>query len=332
MASLVTGAAGFLGRYIVEQLLARGEKVRALVRRPAPELVALGAETFTGDIVDAARLTAACQGIETVYHVAARAGLGGSWRTYFEPNVQGTHNVLAACRANGVRKLIFTSSPSVTFAGVDQINIDESAPYPQKWLAHYPHSKAIAEREVLAAHDDATLLTCALRPHLIWGPRDAHLIPKLLARAQSGRLRRIGTGENLIDTIYAANAAEAHLQAADALIPGSRVGGQAYFLSQGEPVNCWGWINELLTLAGAPPVTRSLSLKTAWVIGAVCEGLWRVTGKLSDPPMTRFLAAQLATHHYFDISKARNDFGYSPRISLRDGMRQLAASCQWPLK
>ncbi len=323
MHALVTGAAGFLGRYIVEMLLARGDRVRALVRRDDPALAELGAELFRGDIVDQARVHAACQGIDTVFHVAAKAGLGGPWQLYFEPNVIGTRNLLSACAAKGVRKLIFTSSPSVTFAGVDQVNIDETAPYPTHWLAHYPHSKALAEQEVLAEHRDDRLLTCALRPHLIWGPRDSHLVPKLIERAKSGRLRRIGAGENLIDIIYVENAAQAHLQAADALLPGSPLGGQAYFLSQGEPVNCWAWIDQLLNLAGLPPVKKSLSAKFARRIGAVCEAVWNIAGKTTDPPMTRFLAAQLSTHHYFDISKARRDFSYEPRISIAEGMRRV---------
>lgn len=332
MYALVTGANGFLGRYIVEQLIARGERVRALVRRPDAELEQLGAELCIGDLTNAAAIQQACQQVDTLFHVAARAGLGGPWRMYFEPNVLGTRHLLAAAQAAQVKKFIFTSSPSVTFAGVDQRQVDESAPYPTKWLAHYPHSKAIAEQEVLAANGKQGLLTCALRPHLIWGPRDSHLIPKLLERARSGRLRRVGDGHNLIDIIYVANAAEAHLQAADALTPGSPVAGQAYFLSQGDPVNCWAWINQLLQLAGVRPVEKTISLRAAWAVGAACEGLWKVVGKSSDPPMTRFLAAQLATDHYFDISKARRDFGYAPRMSTEEGMRQLAAACQWPLK
>lgn len=328
MHAFVTGAAGFLGRYLVEQLLARGDRVTALVRRPDAHLAQLGAELALGDLLDARAIDKACRGVDAVFHVAARAGLGGPWRQYYEPNVIGTDHVLDACRQNGVTKLIFTSSPSVTFTGEDQQNVDESAPYADKWLAYYPLSKAMAEQRVLDA-SNASLLTCALRPHLIWGPRDSHLIPKLIERAKSGRLRRVGAGQNLVDMIYVENAAEAHLQACDALEAGSPVAGQAYFLSNGEPVNCWGWINELLSLAGLPPVARSLSFRSAWAIGTACEAVWRITGRTSDPPMTRFLAAQLATHHYFDISRARRDFGYAPRVDKAEGLRRLAKSCGW---
>jgi nucleoside-diphosphate-sugar epimerase len=325
MHALVTGAGGFLGRYIVEQLVARGDQVRGLVRKDVPELRHLGVELVHGDVRGQTAVAEACHGIDVVFHTAAVAGLAGTWLHYYETNTQGTEHVLAACRKHRVPKLVFTSSPSVTFAGVDQCGVDESAPYPTKWLAHYSHTKAIAEQKVLEANDDK-LATCALRPHLIWGPRDSHLIPKLLERAKSGRLRQVGDGKNLVDICYVDNAAEAHLQAADALAPGSPVAGKVYFLSQGEPVNCWGWINEVLAQADAPLVTKRISYRAAYALGFVLEGIWGLTSLKDDPPMTRFLASQLATSHYFDISAARRDFGYSTRVSTEEGMRRMKAS------
>jgi nucleoside-diphosphate-sugar epimerase len=202
--------------------------------------------------------------------------------------------------------------------------VDERAPYPGRWLCHYPHSKALAEQRVLAANSRNRLLTCALRPHLIWGPRDRHLVPRLLDRAVRGRLRRVGEGRNLIDMVYVENAAAAHLRAGDALSDGSPVAGRAYFISQGTPVNCWNWIDEILGLAGLPPVRRSISLAAAWRIGAVLEATYRLARITREPPMTRFLAAQLGTSHYFDITRARTDFGYEPRVSTEEGMRRLA--------
>jgi nucleoside-diphosphate-sugar epimerase len=183
----------------------------------------------------------------------------------------------------------------------------------------------MAERMVLEASGRDGLLTCALRPHLIWGPRDQHLIPRLLDRARQGKLRRVGDGKNLVDMIYVENAAEAHLQAADALQGGSPVAGRAYFLSQGEPVNCWRWINEILALAGLPPITKSISYPAAYAVGTVLEGAYKLLGRTDEPRMTRFLAAQLATSHWFDISRARSDFGYSPRVSTDEGMQRLKA-------
>jgi nucleoside-diphosphate-sugar epimerase len=254
------------------------------------------------------------------------AGIWGSWKHFHGINTIGTQNVVAACRKHGVPRLVYTSSPSVTFDGSDQRGIDESAPYPTKWLCHYPHSKALAEQQVLATNEAGRLMTCSLRPHLIWGPRDQHLIPRLLARARSGKLLRVGDGSNHVDMVYVENAAAAHLQAADALRAGSPVCGRAYFISQGDPVNCWDWINEILELAEVEPVRKAISLKSAWRIGAVLETAYRLFRLRSEPPMTRFLAAQLATSHYFDITRARHDFGYEPLISTAEGMRRLAAS------
>jgi len=321
--ALVTGAGGFLGLYIAEQLVARGDQVRGVSRRRYDALDKLGVESVEGDIRDEEAVARACDNVDVVYHTAGVAGIWGPWSYYHGINTAGTDNVIAACRRHGVQRLVYTSSPSVTFDGSDQLGIDESAPYPDRWLCHYPHTKALAEQRVLAANGQSGLLTCSLRPHLIWGPRDQHLIPRLLDRAKNGKLRIVGDGSNVVDMIYVENAATAHLQAADALIPNSSVCGKAYFISQGEPVNCWDWINDILKLAGLDPVSKSVSRKTAWRAGIVCESLNRVLRRNSEPRMTRFLAAQLATSHYFDISRARQDFGYEPRVSTAEGMRRL---------
>jgi nucleoside-diphosphate-sugar epimerase len=324
--ALVTGAGGFLGRYIVEQLVARGDRVRALVRREHPELQALGVECVRGDVRDAAAVEAACRDVEVVFHTAAVAGIWGPWKHYYETNVQGTCNVVQACRQASVGRLVFTSSPSVTFSGRDQRGVAEwDGPVVKRWLAYYPFTKALAEHAVLDA-DDARLLTCALRPHLIWGPRDQHLIPRLLDRARKGQLRQVGDGQNLIDAVYVENAAAAHLLAADALRPGSPVCGNAYSITNGEPVNCWQWINEILELVGIAPVRRRISLPAAYAAGAAMEALWTLLRRTDEPRMTRFLAAQLGTSHYFDITAARRDLGYVPRVSMAAGMQRLAAS------
>ncbi len=328
MHALVTGAGGFLGRYIVEALVARGNRVRGLARGAYPELTVLGVEMVRGDLTDKQTVDAACSGVDCVFHVASRVGIWGPWHEYYRANVVGTENVIEACRRRGVGRLVFTSSPSVTFDGRDQVGVNEAAPYPMEWLAHYPHSKALAEQAVLAANGDE-LATCALRPHLVWGPRDHHLTARLVERARSGRLRRVGDGANLVDMIYVENAAEAHLLAADALGGGRpsaearSPAGKAYFLSQGEPVNCWQWIDDILTLVDLPPVKKSMPLTTAHRLGLACEATWTVARLRSEPPMTRFLASQLATSHWFDIAAARRDFGYQPRVSTAEGMQRL---------
>lgn len=327
MHALVTGAGGFLGRYIVEALVARRDRVRGLARGDYPELAALGVEMVRGDVRDPKAVAAACDGIDCVFHIAARPGIDMQWRLYDEVNRIGTLNVIDGCRTTGVNRLVYTSSPSVVFAGADQNGCDESVAYDFDWMkqnrAYYSLTKALAEQEVLQANSDS-LRTCALRPHLIWGPRDSHLIPRLIARASSGRLRRVGDGVNLVDMIYVENAAGAHLRAADALGECvSAVGGNAYFLSQGEPVNCWRWIDEILALVDLPPVEKWISLAAARRVGVACETLWRVAKLPGEPPMTRFLAGQLATSHWFEISAARRDFGYQPRVSTAEGMRRL---------
>jgi len=324
--TLVTGAGGFLGLYIVEQLVARGDRVRTFSRGQYPELDALGVEVVRGDIRDSQGVAEACRGVDLIFHVAAAAGIWGSWDHYHSINTLGTENVVRGAVRHGVTRLVYTSSPSVTFDGTDHEGIDESAPYPEKWLCHYPHSKALAEQLVLAANGRDRLMTCSLRPHLIWGPRDRHLIPRLLDRARRGRLRRVGDGTNLVDMVYVENAAMAHLQAADALVAGSPVGGRAYFISQGEPVNCWQWIDELLALAGIPPLKKTISRRAAWTLGAALEAIYTVLRLPGEPPMTRFLAAQLSRSHYFDIRRAREDFGYTPTISTEEGMKRLAQS------
>jgi nucleoside-diphosphate-sugar epimerase len=321
-----------LGGYIVEAMLARGDRVRSFGRGDYPQLSAQGVEVVRGDIRDSSALATACAGVECIVHTAALAGIGMDRDAYESVNRTGTELLLANARRCGVARFVYTSSPSVVFAGEDQCGVDEKAPYDFGWMesnrAFYSYTKACAEQAVLAANCDA-LRTCALRPHLIWGPGDMHLVPRLLARARVGRLRRVGEGTNLVDITYVENAAEAHLQAAAALrnerptAEATSPGGKAYLISQGEPVNCWQWIDQVLALAALPPVQKSISQVAARRAGAVCEFVYRSLQLKGDPPMTRFLAAQLSTSHWFDISAARKELGYQPRVSTAEGMQRL---------
>lgn len=337
MHALVTGGGGFLGRYIVEALLARGDRVRSFGRGAYPEIEAAGVEVARGDLRDNSALTAACQNVDCVFHAAALPGISLNRDVFDAVNRVGTELLLAAASRSGVRRFVYTSSPSVVFAGEDQCGVDESAPYDFGWMeghrAFYSSSKAAAEQAVLAANSD-DFRTCALRPHLIWGPRDTHLVPRLLARAQAGRLRRVGDGTNLVDITYVENAADAHVQAADALandLSGAAAAeatspaGKAYFISQGEPVDCWRWIDEVLALVDVPPVTKAITSISAARVGAWCESVYQLLRLRGEPPMTRFLAAQLSTSHWFDISAAQRDFGYEPRVSTAEGMQRLGA-------
>jgi len=322
MKALVTGGGGFLGRNIVMNLLARGDQVRVLGRRPYPDLEKMGVETVRADIQDMAAVARACLGMETVFHVAARAGYWGSWDSYHGPNVVGTQNVLDGCRQAGVRKLIYTSTPSVVSAPGNLEHADERIPYPARYDCPYPATKAQAERLVLGANGTDGLLTVSVRPHLIYGPGDPHLFPRIIDRARRGLLVQVGDGTNLVDVTYVENAADAHLLAADRLGDGSPVGGQAYFISQGTPVALWPWINGILMALGIPSVTRKISHGVARTVGAAMEMAYTVLPLRGEPRMTRFLADQLATSHYFDISKARNDLGYTPKIGTEEGLEK----------
>ncbi|WDQ16225.1 NAD-dependent epimerase/dehydratase family protein [Rhodopirellula sp. P2] len=324
MRVIVTGCSGFLGGEIVRQLLQRDWEVVGLSRREPPGLVRAGMTHHRGDLLDNGYLERVIADADVVIHTAAVAGVWGTWQHYFDNNVVASRNVLRACQAARVSQLIYTSSPSVTFDGNDQRDVDESEPYPKSWMCHYPHTKSIAEREILAADQRGGLRTVALRPHLIWGPDDPHLIPRVLQRARSGRLRIIGDGSNVIDTVHVINAAAAHLDAIEALQERpEEAAGRAYFVTQDEPVNCWDWIAKLCRVHGVAPPTKSISFAAAYRIGAVLETVYRLTGRTSEPPMTRFVASQLAKDHSFDITAAKERLGYWPRIDMDAGLQTL---------
>lgn len=319
MKILVTGGGGFVGGYIVERLLARGYTVRSIGRSPQPELVAKGVEVVCGDLTDATAVAAACEGVDAVFHVAARAGVWGSWESFYGPNVIGTRNVLSACRKWQVKRLVYTSTPSVVFNGDSIRGGDESLPYGKNWLCHYAETKALAEQEALAANSEK-LQVVALRPHLIFGPGDPHLLPRVIESVKAGRLRIVGDGSAKVDVSYVGNVADAHLDAFDALERGKGAG-QAYFISQGEPVDLWPWLNSILEGLGQPPLTQKIPLPLAYGIGALCEGVWKVLRRRTDPPITRFVAVELAKDHYFDIRKAQNALGYRPRVPMNEALK-----------
>jgi nucleoside-diphosphate-sugar epimerase len=317
---LVTGGGGFLGGRIVRMLRDAGHAVRSYSRANYPQLADLGVECHRGDLTDVGNLRRACEGCEAVVHAAARAGIAGAYRDYHEPNVTGTGNVIDACRAAGVKRLVYTSSPSVVFDGRDMEGVDESVPYPDRYAAHYPQTKAIAERMVLAANGP-DLATVALRPHLIWGPGDRHLVSRIISRARS--LRRIGGTNKRVDSTYIDNAAEAHVLALAALSPGAPAAGHAYFISNGEPRPVWDLVGAILAAADLPPVTRGVSLPVARAAAAVLEAVHRLLRRPGEPRLTRFLLEELTTAHWFDLGAARRDLGYAPRVSIDEGLVRL---------
>jgi nucleoside-diphosphate-sugar epimerase len=323
MKALVTGGGGFLGGAIVRLLRQQGREVRSFTRSAYPWLDEVGVEQSLGDLADAAAVERAAAGVDLVFHVAAKAGVWGRREDFFATNVTGTENIIAACRKLGVPRLVYTSTPSVVHGGGDLEGADESVPYPKEFDAPYPETKALAEKAVLAANAP-DLVTVALRPHLIWGPGDPHLVPRVLAKAREGKLRRIGSRPVTVDVTYIDNAAEAHLLAARSLGDStSPPAGKAYFISNGEPVDLWVFIDRILAEAGLPPVTRTTSAWKARLAGRVLENVYRWFRLPGEPPMTRFVANQMSTSHWYDISAARRDLGYEPRVSIEEGLRRL---------
>jgi 2-alkyl-3-oxoalkanoate reductase len=325
MKALVTGGGGFLGGAVVRLLQQRGEAVRSLTRSAYPWLDELGVEQSLGDLADPEAVERAVIGCDIVFHTAAKAGVWGRYSDFFNTNVTGTENVIAACKKHGIRKLVYTSTPSVVHGGGDIEGGNESLPYPTHFDAYYPATKATAEKAVLAANGPG-FATVALRPHLIWGPSDPHLIPRLLTRARSGKLRRIGSRPVKVDATYIDNAADAHILAGDRLNAGSPVAGKVYFISNGEPVELWPFIDRILAAAGLPPLTRTVPAWQARLAGRVLEGLYWLFRLPGEPPMTRFVANQMSTAHWYDISAAKRDLGYEPKISVEEGLQRIAES------
>lgn len=327
MRVLVTGGGGFLGHAICARLRERGYKVLSFARSEHDLLKGLGVRQLRGDIASFEATTAAFPDVDAVFHVAGKAGAWGSFQEYFDVNVRGTWNVIAACRMNRVRTLIYTSTPSVAHRGTRAVNggNETTAPLADRYKAWYPATKRVAEEHVLAANGNA-LATIALRPRLIWGPGDNHLLPRLAERARAGKLKFVGDGMNLIDTTYIDNAAQAHLDAFDALHekPGAACAGKPYFISNGEPKTIADIVNSLLRAAGAPTATELVPFRAAYTVGTFMELAYSLLPLKGEPMMTRFLAEQLSTTHYYDISAAKNDFGYQPKISIIEGLRQLA--------
>ena len=323
---LVTGASGFLGGNLIHRLLDQGCAVKGLCRRPQPKLEALGVKMFYVDLADAKSVRNACQEADTVFHTAAKVGIWGKYREFHDANVIGTQSIVNGCRDFEVSKLIYTSTPSVVFNAEAISGANESLPYGDGIPCHYPTTKVIAEKAVLAAHGlpPGNLKTVALRPHLIWGPGDPNLIPRVLDRGRKGKLRIVGEGNNRVDLSYIDNIVDAHLSAEAALDKlENNPGGKAYFISNDEPVLLWEWINGLLNRNGISTIKKKISLAQAQRAGAVLELIWKALRLRGEPPMTRFVASELAKDHWFDIAAAKRDLDYHPRVSMAEGMNRL---------
>lgn len=322
MRALVTGGGGFLGSHLVRALRARGDEVTVLARGAYRELEAIGASTVQGDIRDLGAVMRATEGMDVVFHAAAMAGGWGDRREFESINVAGTENVLAACRASHVARLVYTSSPSVVHASRDVLGEDESIPYATHFTAHYPRTKALAEQAVRRASTSAQR-TVSLRPHFIWGPGDRHLLPRLVARARAGRLRQIGGRDVLTDTIYIDNCVDAHLLAADALGNDVALSGRAYFVSDDAPIGVWTMARRLLAAVDGGTVGSPVPAWLAYAMGGLLEATYGAFRVSAEPFITRFAVSELTHAQWFDISAAKRDLGYVARVTIDEGLDRL---------
>jgi 2-alkyl-3-oxoalkanoate reductase len=321
MRVLVTGAAGFLGRAIVRRLAEAGHAVVALVHANDADVSAAGVERRSGDITNLDAMTQAVAGCDAVVHSAARVAPFGRIDDYYDANVRGTDNLLAACEIAGVHKLVFTSCAGVVLDRGDLDGVDETQRMPARAPTSYLATKAMAERHVLAA-SSAELATVALRPHLLWGPGENRLLPRLAALAKAGKLRLFGDAGKKIDSCYVDNAADAHLAALERLEPGAAIAGNAYFITQGEPAPVDGFVNGLLRAAGFPAETRRLSTSLARML-ATTAPLRRAVG--GDPLLTSDALALFGRTTWFDIAAARRDLDYQPRVGMAEGFARVSA-------
>lgn len=320
--ALVTGGSGFLGRAIVKQLLAKGVKVHILSRGNYPDLEKAGCKVFRGEISDEKSITEAAEGCDLIFHTAAKAGVEEPYSEYERINYRGTLAVIEACKKLGIKKLIYTSTPSVVVGMAGIKNGNESLAYPEH-TAYYPKTKTMAEQAVLVANG-SDLLTVALRPHLMWGPGDTNLVPRLVKRARAGKMKFVGDGKNIVDTTFIDNAAEAHILAAEHLEEGAACAGKAYFITNGEPTPISEITNKLIGAAGCGPVTATIPFQLAYYVGAAIEWAYKTFQIKGEQPITPWMACELAHDHWFNIEAAKRDFGYTPKVSIEEGLKILA--------
>ena len=319
---LVTGGGGFMGMALIKRLIKEGHKVTSFSRREYPLHWALGISSIQADIRDYNAVEKACEDRDVVFHIAAKVGIWGEYDSYYSINVTGTRNVIEACRKQGVGRVVFTSSSSVVFDGSDLDGIDETYPYPAKYHSHYSATKAMAEQLIIESNS-VSLKTISLRPHLVWGPYDAHLIPGILKRASSGKLRRIGDKEHFIDTTYIDNMVDALLLAAESLQTEPEAAGRNFFITNGEPARVWDFVNSIIQIAGHEPVQKKIPEKVAMFAAGTSEFFHKTFRVKSEPFMTRFAIKEICTNHWFDISSARDILGYNPSVSYAEGFKNL---------
>lgn len=324
MRVLVTGGGGFLGFEICKALHNYGHAAINFSRNHYEKLDSIDVKTIKGSLTNMQDIEEALINIDAVIHTAAIAGVWGKKEDFYNTNYLGTKNLVDSCLKLNIKYFINTSSPSVVFGKDDILNGDESLEYPNKYLTHYAKTKAMAENYVLDNCSES-FLAVSLRPHLIFGEDDPHIIPRLVESSKKGRLKIVGSGENLVDVIHVTNAAKAHVDALNSLVLNISISKNCYFIGQEAPVNLWTFINKILVAKKQEPVVDSISFKKAYYLGLVLEIIYKMLGiNKPEPPMTRFIATQLGKNHYFSHTKASRDFNYSIGIQIDEAIRQLA--------
>lgn len=315
---LVTGGDGFVGRALVERFRAEGHAV-------ASYDVASG-----GDVRDRAAVVAACAGMDTVIHNASLVHTKQNRADdVWAVNLGGTENVLEGCRAHAVARLVYVSSASVVYEGRDIENGDEALPHARISQAPYADSKIRAEQLALAFDGQGATRTCAIRPHVVFGAGDGRFVPAIVAKAREGKLTRaVGNREKLSDFTYIDNLVDAIVAAETRLVAGGAPCGQAYFVTNGEPIAFFDFVEKLVVALGYPPIRGSVPYWLAYSAAAVAEAIDTLKGGTlnAEGGLSRFAVRYMATHHYFDISKAKRDLQWAPQVSLDEGIRRTVAA------
>ena len=320
----MTGTGSLLLGGVASELLRRGDEVVCLQRRPAAFTGHQKAHEVLADICNTDAVALAAKGCDAIIHGAARVGVVGSQKEFYDTNVHGTENILRAAEQQSISRLVFVSTPSVAHTGASLVGAPAGQAEIGRSRSYYAESKAIAERTVLNARN-SQLAVVAIRPHLVWGPGDTQLVGRIVERAKSGRLAVVGTGNALVDSTYIDNAISAHIAALDALHIGSACDGKAYVVSNGEPRTVNELMRSMCESAGVPFEPRHLSLTLGIRLGSLVERLWPLM-QSSEPPITRFIAEQLGTAHWFDQRVVHNDLKWAPSVTLDEGFKQLT---QW---
>ncbi len=323
MKIIVSGGTGFLGSSLAQNLSIAGHEVHTIGRKPASTGDTNKLIHHTFDLSKDMLPPSLLADTDIFFHIAAKAGVWGEYSEFHNANVVATEKILVACESANIPRLIYTSTPSVVFCGKSIVGGNESLQYGNTGFSPYAETKAIAEQKVLGAHSPGKIQTVALRPHLVWGENDPHLLPRVIARHKTGKLRIIGSGQNQVDLTHIENVTHAHICAMQEMIRNKNLGGKPYFIGQSEPVFLWKWLNQVFQSIDLPPLTKKLSFQNAFILGASLEKIWKILRIKQEPPMTRFVACQLAHDHWFSNQSAKQDLGYIPIKNMTDALREI---------